>query len=353
MKLSVDIRKKLNGFDYHVKFETNTNALGILGSSGSGKSMTLRFIAGLEIPDSGRIVLNDRVLFDSVKKINLPVGKRKIGLLFQNYALFPNMTVEENIGFGINSSMKEEKSRKTAELIKIFHLHSLGNRYPSQLSGGQQQRVALARALATEPEILMLDEPFSALDEHLRKNMLEQLLESLKDYNGQIIFVTHNMEEAYRASDSFVLLDKGKVDAIGNKEQIFSSPPTLNAARLAGYRNISSVEYVGEQEFRAHDWGISLRTEKKEGSDQGHLILRSNDISETSDTAGENVFKCHPEFVRESPFSITVYLSFDGHDENRELMEWELPKDRWAKIKKTSSPLYIKIHKEKLGYIGS
>ena len=194
MSLEVDIIKKLQGFELKVDFKADNDILGLLGASGSGKSMTLRCIAGIETPDNGRIVLNGRVLFDSENKINIPIRERKVGFLFQNYALFPNMTVEQNIGFGlIKSISKIEKANKIRKKIIDLQLSGMEKRYPYQLSGGQQQRVALARALVVNPEILLLDEPFSALDEHLRNNMIIRLQEDLKEFKGTSIFITHNM----------------------------------------------------------------------------------------------------------------------------------------------------------------
>lgn len=255
MKLYVDIQKKLPGFQLEVCFEGGTDTIGLLGASGSGKSMTLRCIAGLETPDSGRIVLNGRVLYDSVSNINLPSRKRKIGFLFQNYALFPHMTVEENIRFGLGDLKTEEQARKVNEMISMVHLEGLEKRRPSQLSGGQQQRVALARALAIEPEALMLDEPFSALDEHLRNSLLKQLSETLSNYRGVTLFVTHNMEEAYRICKELVLLSSGKLEAKGAKEVIFMRPPTIEAAQLTGCKNFSFVKYLSPFEIEALDWG--------------------------------------------------------------------------------------------------
>ena len=178
MSLKVHIKKDYGSFKLNVDFETSHAPLAILGSSGSGKSLTLKCIAGIEKPDEGYIELNGRVLFDSEKKINLTPQQRKVGYLFQNYALFPNMNVVQNIMCGLThyqckkgSTLKqkyEEKLRKVVEFLEFFQLKGLEKHKPHQLSGGQQQRVALARILASQPEVLLLDEPFSALDEHLR-----------------------------------------------------------------------------------------------------------------------------------------------------------------------------------------
>ena len=190
MSLLVDIKKKLKGFSLDVSFSIDGEYLGILGPSGSGKSMTLKCIAGVETPDEGCIVLNERVLFDSEKKINLKPQDRNIGYLFQDYALFPHMTVEENIGMGLRLPRKE-KEQKVEEMINFFRLHGLKSKYPSQISGGQQQRVALARCIVYKPDVLMLDEPFSALDSHLKDQIQIEMLELLKLYEGEVLMVSH------------------------------------------------------------------------------------------------------------------------------------------------------------------
>ena len=183
MSLLVDIKKKLKEFTLEIDFKTDGESLGILGASGSGKSMTLKCIAGVETPDEGRIVLNGKTLFDSRKGINLKPQDRNIGYLFQSYALFPHMTVEENIGIGLNLH-KTEKELRIREIIESFHLEGLESKYPNKLSGGQQQRVALARCLVYKPDALMLDEPFSALDSHLKDHLQSEVLELLKSYDG-------------------------------------------------------------------------------------------------------------------------------------------------------------------------
>jgi len=162
MNLIVEIKKKYPDFNLDINFKSGKETLGILGSSGSGKSMTLRAIAGIVNPDRGRIILNGRTLFESDKKINLPVRERKVGLLFQNYALFPNLSVRENIEFGIRKLPQAERSCRVEEKLAAMQIEHLQDKYPYQLSGGEQQRTALARTLVTEPECLLLDEPFSA-----------------------------------------------------------------------------------------------------------------------------------------------------------------------------------------------
>ena len=198
MSLYIDINKDLSSFNLEVAMESKGGIIGFLGASGSGKSMTLKCIAGLEKADSGKIIINEKVLFDSENKINIKTKDRKVGFLFQNYALFPHMTIRDNIEIGLDKLRKIEKNKLSSTYIEKFGLNGLENRYPWQLSGGQQQRVALARALITSPDILLLDEPFSALDNHLRANMERELIEILKDYDGTVVFVTHDIAEAYR-----------------------------------------------------------------------------------------------------------------------------------------------------------
>ena len=194
MALEVNIRKKFAGFCLSTEFTTDGGCLGILGASGCGKSMTLKCIAGIEKPTEGRIVLNGQVLFDSEKKIDVPVQQRRVGYLFQNYALFPTMTVEENLSIAMPGK-KEEKRGKIESYIKKFQLTGLEKRYPSQLSGGQQQRVALARMLLCEPQILMLDEPFSALDGFLKDMLQMEMLELIREFSGDVVMVTRARDE--------------------------------------------------------------------------------------------------------------------------------------------------------------
>lgn len=203
MSLYVDVKKDLGGFCLSINFEAEQEVMGILGASGCGKSMTLRCIAGVVKPDQGRIVLNGRTLFDWEKGINLPPQKRHVGLLFQNYALFPNMTVKKNLMMGLKAVEKDKKKAEAAveEMIGRFYLTGLENHRPSQLSGGQQQRAALARILLTKPELLMLDEPFSALDGYLRWKLELELMDILKEFDGPTLFVSHSRDEIYRLCD--------------------------------------------------------------------------------------------------------------------------------------------------------
>ena len=222
MSLKVNIKKRLGNFNLDVAFETERGVFAILGASGCGKSMTLKCIAGIETPDEGRIVLNGRVLFDSEKHINLPPQKRKVGYLFQNYALFPNMTVETNIAAGLSGS-KEEKQEAVARMIRLFKLEGLEKRYPSQLSGGQQQRVGIARAVVLNPDVILFDEPTSALDPELVGEVLKVIKDIAKEGITMII-VTHEMSFASDAANRVIFMAGGVVVEEGKPDEIFSNP---------------------------------------------------------------------------------------------------------------------------------
>ena len=257
MSLYVDIEKRLGAFHLRAQLEAPDETMALLGASGCGKSMTLKCIAGIVTPDRGRIVLGDRVLFDSEKHIDLTPQQRRVGYLFQQYALFPTMTVEQNILCGIRSGDRAEKRRVLAEKLRLFRLEGLEKKHPAQLSGGQQQRVALARILCAEPEAILLDEPFSALDSYLKWNLETELSSLLAAFKGPILWVSHDLGECYRNCRTVCVMEEGRTCAVTDMETLARHPSTQGAARLAGYRNFlparrcdGGVELTG--------WGIVL-----------------------------------------------------------------------------------------------
>lgn len=242
MEILVDIEKKLNEFDLKVNFE-GSNTISLLGASGCGKSMTLKSIAGIVSPDKGKIIINGKTVFDSENNINLKPQERGVGFVFQNYALFPHMTVFNNIAFSLKKSFtKDEINIKVNDIAKNMEIQELLSRYPRELSGGQQQRVALARALVTEPEILLLDEPFSALDSYLKLHLQEWLEILIKNFKGPVVFVSHNINEVSRICDEIVVIDKGKVIENGSSSSVLNNPKSLQGAILSGCKNISPIK---------------------------------------------------------------------------------------------------------------
>ena len=226
MSLYVDIEKRLGTFRLQAQFEAPDETMALLGASGCGKSMTLKCIAGIVTPDRGRIVLGDRVLFDSEKHIDLTPQQRRVGYLFQQYALFPTMTVEQNILCGIRSGDQAEKRRVLAEKLRLFWLEGLEKKHPAQLSGGQQQRVALARILCAEPEAILLDEPFSALDSYLKWNLETELSSLLAAFKGPILWVSHDLRECYRNCRTVCVMEEGRTCAVTDMETLARHPST-------------------------------------------------------------------------------------------------------------------------------
>ena len=260
MSLEVNVTKRFDGFTLHAAFTAGDTATALLGASGCGKSMTLRCIAGIVRPDEGRIVLDGRVLFDSAQGIDLPPQQRNVGLLFQNYALFPNMTVEQNI----LSALKKEKdpaARRAAcaEALRAMRLEELAKRLPGALSGGQQQRAALARILAAKPRILMLDEPFSALDSYLREEVEGEVGSLLAGFAGTALLVTHNRDEAYRLCKEMIVLNEGQVLRTGSTKAVFADPQSIAAARLTGCKNILPCTPLDSHTVRLDGWSTTLR----------------------------------------------------------------------------------------------
>lgn len=351
MTLFIDIKKKLPEFQLDLKLEADNINIGLLGESGSGKSITLKCIAGIESPDSGKIILNNRVLFDSEKKINLPIRERKVGFLFQNFALFPHMTIEENIGFAFDKRVTtEEKKQKINNIIEMMKLTGMNKRYPYQISGGQQQRVALARALVMEPEILLLDEPFSALDDYLRNHMIKELKENLSVYNGTTLFITHNMEEAYQICERIYILSKGNLEAKGSREEIFKNPPTVEAARLTGCKNISPVKVIEDNIIEVTEWGCKINIEKKLDDNIKHIGIRAHHIEIAKDDKDINTFDCWVAFTLETLFRVIVYLKVNALPENNEdyNLIYDVSKERWESLKSKGFPLKIKINLQKI-----
>ncbi len=232
MRLQVDLRATFGSFSLEVGFESAAGITALFGPSGAGKSLTLRHLAGLERARTGRIQLGDRVLFDSDSGIHVRPQDRRVGLVFQEYALFPHLSVAANVGYGLAGRPRAERERRVGELLELTELDGLGPRRPDSLSGGQRQRVALARALAPEPDLLLLDEPFSALDFRVRGELRGALAAVQQTTGVPMILVTHSLEDVRALSDMLVLMDAGSVVASGLTAEILRSPPSPEARLL-------------------------------------------------------------------------------------------------------------------------
>lgn len=356
MSLQIDIAKTFKNFSLQINFESTESTLGILGGSGCGKSMTLKAIAGIITPDRGRIVLNGKVLFDSEKKINLPPQERKVGYLFQSYALFPHMTVIRNIETGLHVS-KKLKDEKIKEMITMFGLEGLEHQYPSQLSGGQQQRVALARIMSSDVDILLLDEPFSALDYYLKELLQEQLMETIRNYKKDVVLVTHDRNEVFTLCSQLAVMDHGSLICKGNVKEIFKNPRYLEAAKLTGCKNFSRVKRVSDYEVYAIDWNINLRVLEKVPQDISYVGIRAHYLEKGTEEKSSKENRIQPELVEvmESPFEMNLIVKnkdvLEGHSRDlmndskmepgKEKIWWKISKDYWYQELKCQLPEYL------------
>ena len=363
MGILVDIHKKLGDFQLDISFSSSARRLGILGPSGCGKSMTLKSIAGIEQPDRGRIVIGTaddpsagQVLYDSGKKVNLKPQKRKLGYMFQNYALFPTMTVAQNIAAGLKLPAAEKKER-VGEMIRRFRLQGLEDHLPGQLSGGQQQRVALARIMAYQPDLILLDEPFSALDQHLKERLQHELMTMLEDYKGQVIMVSHSRDELYRFAEELVILEEGSVLAHGKTRILFDHPHTRAVARMTGCKNFSAARRLDAHTLRLTDWGTDLRLQREIPEDITAIGYRAHFFEPVWGQRRENCIPFHLSGVDELPFERRYYLfpeglsgsdpagRFEG-DPEAELICWFVQESGRKELDDRPAPDYLQLKEE-------
>jgi molybdate transport system ATP-binding protein len=236
--LALQVEKRLPGFTLDVSWEASEKVVALFGPSGAGKTLTLQAMAGLVRPDAGRIVIDGRVFFDHATGVDVKPRERHLGYVFQGYALFPHLTVERNVAFGLRDRPREERRRRTGEVLDRLGLSDLAGRRPRELSGGQQQRVALGRALAVDPQVLLLDEPLSALDAPLRRQLRGELVGIVRDWGIPTVLVTHDLAEAFEIAERVVIYDNGRVVQAASKTEILSRPASEHVARLMGVRNI-------------------------------------------------------------------------------------------------------------------
>ena len=328
MSVKAKIIKRLGSFTLDVEFEAGNEVLALLGGSGCGKSMTLRCIAGIVTPDEGHIEVNGEVFFDSKKRVNMTPQQRSTGLLFQNYALFPNMTTKENIMTVLRrraGSKGNAEERYEAVAAKFF-LTGLEDHYPRQLSGGQQQRAALARIMASGPAIIMLDEPLSALDSFLRWKLEQRLSNLLSEFSGTTLFVSHNRDEVYRLCEKVCVINEGRSEKVRNVKDFFHSPPTIAAAILSGCKNFSRAKPAGGGRIAAVDWGAVFECDREIPHGTGYIGVRAHYwkvLREPSDNAVAAVIREIHEEVFSSVISCVVR---GGNGGSFTLIRAEMPK---------------------------
>jgi molybdate ABC transporter permease protein len=347
-KLEAQLQRRLENFALHVELVAEQGAVGLLGPSGAGKSITLRMLAGVAKPDSGRVVLNRRVLYDSASGVHVPAAQRKIGVVFQDYALFPHMTVAENVAFSLRSLASAEREVRVEALLQSLKIAELRHRLPREISGGERQRVALARCLAMEPDALLFDEPFAALDPHLRRQTEEQLRATLASYNGAVVFVTHDMEEAFRFCTDLLVLDQGRVIASGAKHELFERPRSVAAARLTGCKNVAPAMRVGPRRIAVPQWECELETAVDASEELTHVGYRSHQLRFVEHLGeGVNVFPCWLVSSSEAPHEMTLYLRLHGAGDAAHVQA-DVAKELWRALSERPQPWFVQIAPERL-----
>ena len=301
--------------------------------------------------------MEGRIFFDKEKKINLKPQIRNVGYLFQNYALFPTMTVEKNIAAGLKCS-KQEKEARVREMVEKFRLQGLEKRLPGKLSGGQQQRVALARIMAYEPEMILLDEPFSALDMYLKDQLQRELAEMLADYEGTVIMVSHNRDEVYRFSEELLVIDQGKITVAGETKEIFRNPVSREAARLTGCKNFSKARRIDAHTVEAEEWGVTLTTQQEIPEYTKYIGYRAHDFvpvwnaertgkdqPDNGDGSPRNMLPFDLESSAELPFEQNYYIKA------KVTVCWFVQRERLQELEEKGMPDYLAFDEKKLLFL--
>lgn len=342
--LEVDIKKNFENFKLDAKFTNENGILGILGASGSGKSLTLKAIAGIIKPDYGKIILDGRILFDKEKKINIPTKDRKVAYLFQDYALFPNMTVYENIKTGLRdkSGNYDEIINKKLEELHIDHIK---NKRPDMISGGEKQRAALARILVNEPEILLLDEPYSAIDGYLRWSIELEVRKIIEEYKIPTLFVSHDRDEIYRMCDDIVVMTKGKSEPKKSTKELFHNPETMAAAELSGCKNFSEIEKIRENSYKLKAWDLDLYLEKD--YNEKFIGIRGHDVEISKNKNEKNSYEV--EILKEIEQTFNMCLIIRKKDGQGQMTVF-LDKEKCKNLKNEKN-LYFNLEEDKIMFL--
>ena len=311
----------------------------LIGPSGGGKSTFLRCLNRLEIPTGGSIKFAGIEVDDA----HIAAVRQKMGMVFQHVHLFPHLTIRKNITLApvkLKRMTQAEADQKAAELLEKVGLSDKANQYPNQLSGGQKQRVAMARMLAAEPELILLDEPFSALDTYLKWQLEQEMYKHLKEAGKPVIFVSHNRDEVYRRCDTVSCMNRGKMEVMEPLKEFFQNPKTRTAAILSGCKNISAAERVDAHTLRAVDWGVTLHVKEREIADDIRAVgIRAHFLATVERPGEENVFPVNESEIWEDPFEWNI--SFRKNAECSWL-QWKIAKTDWSPEMGIPKELYLK-----------
>lgn len=348
MAIEVRIHREFDDFKLDVQFQSESRRIGILGASGCGKSLTLKSIAGIERPETGKIESAGKVFFDSAKKIWMPPQERNVGYLFQNYALFPTMTVEKNIGIALRCG-KKEKEKKVRDMIERFSLQGLEKKLPGQLSGGQQQRTALARIMIYEPDMILLDEPFSALDSYLKEQTQRECLELLQDYPGTVILVSHSRDEIYRFSEEVLVMDGGKAVIQKTVKELFEHPQKVAAAKLTGCKNIEEIVWKDGKHLYVPGWDMVIPAGMGNVGDAQAIGIRAHEFTtERTESDSELVFPVYKPEVKEDLFE--YHVQFFTSERAKTPVVWKVSKKLWD-VGEKGVPKWLHLKREHILFL--
>lgn len=348
MAIEVRIHREFDDFKLDVQFQSESRRIGILGASGCGKSLTLKSIAGIERPETGKIESAGKVFFDSAKKIWMPPQERNVGYLFQNYALFPTMTVEKNIGIALRCG-KKEKEKKVRDMIERFSLQGLEKKLPGQLSGGQQQRTALARIMIYEPDMILLDEPFSALDSYLKEQTQRECLELLQDYPGTVILVSHSRDEIYRFSEEVLVMDGGKAVIQKTVKELFEHPQKVAAAKLTGCKNIEEIVWKDGKHLYVPGWDVVIPAGMGNVGDAQAIGIRAHEFTtERTESDSELVFPVYKPEVTEDLFE--YHVQFFTSERAKTPVVWKVSKKLWD-VGEKGVPKWLHLKREHILFL--
>lgn len=348
MAIEVRIHREFDDFKLDVQFQSESRRIGILGASGCGKSLTLKSIAGIERPETGKIESAGKVFFDSAKKIWMPPQERNVGYLFQNYALFPTITVEKNIGIALRCG-KKEKEKKVRDMIDRFSLQGLEKKLPGQLSGGQQQRTALARIMIYEPDMILLDEPFSALDSYLKEQTQRECLELLQDYPGTVILVSHSRDEIYRFSEEVLVMDGGKAVIKKTVKELFEHPQKVAAAKLTGCKNIEEIVWKDGKHLYVPGWDMVIPAGMGNVGDAQAIGIRAHEFTtERTESDSELVFPVYKPEVKEDLFE--YHVQFFTSERAKTPVVWKVSKKLWD-VGEKGVPKWLHLKREHILFL--